>query len=91
MPKPCGKLVNILRILRRKTSAGSSPERDPQDTQSLTQRVKQGFIHKVIPRFSQLLSPLDITPLPLAEHYLYPVSTAPISNYNQRKLKKGNT
>jgi hypothetical protein len=34
--------------------------------------------HKIIPHFTRYLYPYTFTPLPLTEHYLYPVSTAPI-------------
>jgi len=90
MLKRCGQIVNILRVTLRKTRVRLSTKRSLFNYQVLGKRAKQTLIHKVSPQFSQLISPLKFASLPLAEHYLYPVSTAPINNCNQRKLKKGN-
>lgn len=90
MHKACGEIVDILGFGGRTTSARPSTEAMMTLCSNDAAWVKEAFVHKVLPQFSQLISPPKFALSPLIEHYLYPVSTAPINNYNQRKLKKGN-
>lgn len=53
------------------------------------QRVQPSFLHDLFHYFTSHLSPPKNLVLPLIEHYLYPVSTAPTINPNQINLKKG--
>ena len=88
MPKTCGQVADILRENVRKTSAWFSTTVPKAMKLPVTDRVKTSVIRRFIPMFSQDFSRAKIIPLPLAEHYLYPVSTAPINNYNQMKFKE---
>jgi hypothetical protein len=51
--------------------------------------VQLPVLHKVFPILPQYISPTKIAFSPLIEHYLYPVSTAPINTATKNKLKKG--
>jgi len=51
--------------------------------------VQLPVLHKVFPILPQYISPAKIALSPLIEHYLYPVSTAPINTATKNKLKKG--
>lgn len=50
--------------------------------------VQLGFIHDLSDRSTPNLSPPIFALSPPTEHYLYPVSTAPINNPTKRKLKE---
>jgi len=53
----------------------------PHNIQAMNQgSAKQRLITSFIPTFPLQLSPAKIAILPLTEHYLYPVSTGPITN-----------
>jgi hypothetical protein len=90
MHKISGKLVNIGRITLRKTSERLSTTSSFIHTSAIQPGAQVALLPKVIPLFAQHFSPLKITPSPLSEHYLYPVSTAPTIRTTKGKLKKGN-
>ncbi len=90
MRNQCGKIANILGSSLGKTSAWLSPYFHKSRGTTWFLRAQTTVVHTTLPLLSQLISPLKMAAPPLGEHYLYPVSTRPTNNYNQRKLKKGN-
>ncbi len=90
MRDACGQIVKSLGTGRRITSVWVSTMRSWLHSNSVKWGVKPAFIPALSPVFSPPISPRQNSILPLIEHYLYPVSTAPTNNYNQGKLKKGN-
>ena len=50
--------------------------------------VKPLFSASTVPMFPPSFSPLKLAVSPLAEHYFYPVSTAPITNRGQINSKE---
>jgi hypothetical protein len=88
MYSDCGESVNSRCMnLRRIRARPSTVSHDSRSTRVLA-RVQPVLIHVSFPRFTQWISPGRISLLPLTEHYLYPVSTAPINNYNQENSKE---
>jgi hypothetical protein len=84
MLKYSGKTVNSLRLLHGISSAQLSPVRLLPSFIHLLQRVQVRLTHNLSDLYTPRLSPAKIALSPLTEHYLYPVSTAPINNPTKR-------
>ena len=85
----CGKLADKLRIDTGTTSARLSPATAQLRYTSSMQRVQVRLTPWLYPQLYAHFPPA-INPLsPLIEHYLYPVSTAPIIRTKKENLKKG--
>jgi len=80
MHKIWGKPAHNLRVIGRTTSAWLSPIVLPIHVKVTQVGAQVQLVHTSFPTLPQLLSPGKFTILPLIEHYLYPVSTAPITN-----------
>jgi hypothetical protein len=85
--KLADNLGKVIRITRAQLSTISNKER----VADAYGRAQPEVSPKIIPRFTLGFSPLKFAPIPLTEHYLYPVSTAPINTITKEKLKKGNS
>jgi hypothetical protein len=88
MHSGCGQVANILRTGARITRAWLSTYCSGVVVPTDSTRGQAWVIRRIIPTFTQRLSPPKFAYLPLAEHYLYPVSTAPTNNHNQMKFKE---
>lgn len=88
MPRICGKRVNILGKRGGKTSGVSSTVIHTEGPSGARMRVQLPLLHILFPRFALTPSTLQITHSPLAEHYFYPVSTAPITTVTKEKIKE---
>jgi hypothetical protein len=86
----CANRTNILGIIGWKTWVRSSTLLPRFSSAVDRHSAKQPLTHSHVPQLPQFLSPSKTTTSSPIEYYLYPVSTAPINNRNQRKLKKGN-
>lgn len=76
----CGKIVDQARKKLRKSSAWFSTYHQEQLTHLQLGSVQPIVFTNSFPTFPLQLSPLKVAVSPLYEHYLYPVSTAPINN-----------
>lgn len=88
MPKYRGKPVYYLRKGHGTSSGRVSPIVNTRRHQSTKPGVQVRFIHDLSDLFRHYLSPPILRSLPLTEHYLYPVSTAPINSPTKRNLKE---
>ncbi len=88
MPKQCGKHVNSLGKASRKTRGYLSTNMRTDDQSRVRTHVKLSLLHILFPSFTQQPSTLFSLPLPLVEHYFYPVSTAPITTITKEKFKE---
>jgi hypothetical protein len=77
--QPVGNTRTNLRI----ASVHLSPYRRLIVRLPQTVRVQLPLPPKLFVSFTLYLSPAKLSILPLIEHYLYPVSTVPITNPNQ--------
>jgi hypothetical protein len=77
MPRYSGKPVKSSRTTQGTNSARSSTYAAALRHRCSELGVQLGFVPQLIPNFAQYFSPLKMANLPLIEHYLYPVSTAP--------------
>lgn len=84
MLKYSGKAVNSLRVMTGKSSVQLSPVAHITSWIDQLQRVQVRLTHNLSDLFTPRLSPPKMTYSPLTEHYLYPVSTAPINNPTKR-------
>lgn len=84
MLKYSGKAVNSLRVIAGKSSVQSSPVTYIASFIHQLQRVQVLVTHRLSELYTPKLSPSKIALSPLTEHYLYPVSTAPINNPTKR-------
>jgi hypothetical protein len=78
-----GKTVNSLRMSGRKTRARLSTLTWITSAYLADTRAKVLVVRDLYSTFTLGISPGKIVPLPLIEHYLYPVSTAPINSHSQ--------
>ena len=85
MLRYCGKVVNILGATVRTTWLLLSTEASKLGTGRTVEYVKVSFVRFYVHMYQGFISPPDFANLPLGEHYLYPVSTPPIT-----KAAKGN-
>lgn len=83
MPSICGKAAKSLRTNMRKTGERLSTVVHMAYSSVTNSGVKAQVIRDLFPRFPTRISPGNVAVSPLAEHYFYPVSTAPINNCNQ--------
>ena len=83
-----GKAVDCLRVITGTTSGLISPVLHNLHRTIHKLGVQLRFIHDLSDHSTPNLSPPKFAILPLIEHYLYPVSTAPINNPTKRKLKE---
>lgn len=83
-----GKAVDCLRVIPRTTGGRLSPIVDYLVTITHKLGGQPPFIHDLSDRSTPKLSPPYFAFSPLIEHYLYPVSTAPINNPTKRKFKE---
>lgn len=83
-----GKAVDYLRVITGTSSGHLSPIVDHLYRTIYKLGVQVRFIHDLSDRSTPNLSPPKFALSPLIEHYLYPVSTAPINNPTKRKLKE---
>lgn len=83
-----GKAVYYLRVMPGITSGRLSPIVDYLTMMTHKLGVQLLFIHDLSDRSTPTLSPAIFPVSPLTEHYLYPVSTAPINNPTKRKFKE---
>lgn len=83
MSNRCGQSVGRTSINLGKIRARLSPylRRTVHPAQYI--RAQLPLSHNLSVSFTPHLSPTKTSALPLIEHYLYPVSTAPIINPNQ--------
>jgi hypothetical protein len=88
MPNTSGKAVYYLRVIAGTSSGWLSPLRHRLTTSIHKLGVQVRFIHDLSDHSTPKLSPPYFAFSPLIEHYLYPVSTAPINNPTKRKLKE---
>jgi hypothetical protein len=88
MPNACGKAVYSWRMKLGKARAWLSPKRALATRRIARCGVQVPFPHSLSESYTAYLSPPKLAILPLIEHYLYPVSTAPIINPNHGKLKE---
>ena len=84
MLKYSGKAVHSLRVLPGKSRVQLSPVAYITSFVHQLQRVQVQVIHDLSDLSTPRLSPLIFALSPLTEHYLYPVSTAPINNPTKR-------
>jgi hypothetical protein len=84
MPNSSGKLVHYLRVMAGITRGWISPILHNPIVLIHKTSVQLPFIHDLSDRSTPNLSPPFFRRLPLIEHYLYPVSTAPINNPTKR-------
>jgi len=89
MLKICGKAVRFQGKQQRKTIAQLSPVLLMRQLTWMAGRVKARHLHNFTFNHPQHLSTPIIAPLPLGEHYFYPVSTAPTITFTKGKRKKG--
>jgi hypothetical protein len=80
MPELCGKQVNTPWQKVGTRSVRVSPASCLLPVQSIVGSVKDLFLPLVIPPHPLLFTQVQIAISPLTEHYLYPVSTAPIDS-----------
>jgi len=80
MSKVCGKYVDSLRIAYGKSRAYLSTAAHFHMIPTAALRVKVLVSRTIIPCISQPYPQVKMAPLPLIEHYFYPVSTAPTTN-----------
>ncbi len=80
MHNTSGKAVHYLRVVHRKTRGRLSPAANLQLLKDQLARVQVRFVHYLSDLYTPYLSPANFPVSPLIEHYLYPVSTAPINN-----------
>jgi hypothetical protein len=83
-----GKAVDCLRVMLGTTGGCLSTTVDYLASVTHKLRVQLPFIHDLSDRSTPKLSPPYFAFSPLIEHYLYPVSTAPINNPTKRKFKE---
>jgi hypothetical protein len=83
-----GKAVDCLREITGTTSGRLSPIVGHLRRAIHILGVKVRFIHDLSDRSTPKLSPPKFAFSPLIEHYLYPVSTAPINSPTKRKFKE---
>jgi hypothetical protein len=88
MPSACAKVVDYMGTQRGISRAFISTEGVETDFRPPTVSVKARLITTLIPLFPLHLSPAKVPNPPLIEHTFYPVSTAPINNCNQMKIKE---
>lgn len=88
MRKFWGKAVNNMSKLTRKTRGRMSTDGLPTRTTAVLNRVKVGFVPRFFQLYTQPLSTHKSPPLPLVEHYFYPVSTAPTTITTKGKFKE---
>lgn len=88
MLKFSGKTVHCLRIGNWTTRGRLSTLQRTYIAQPAATSGQPGFIHQLSDLFIPYLSPSKYAFSPLIEHYLYPVSTAPINNPTKRNLKE---
>lgn len=88
MPNLCGKVAERLRTGLRKSRVLSSTFVSLYIMQLGGARAKVRVIRALSLKLFHDISPLKFVPLPLAEHYFYPVSTVPINNYSRKKIKE---
>jgi hypothetical protein len=88
MHNSSGKAVYYLRVTAGTSSGRLSPIVGNLTTLIHALGVQLPFIHDLSDRSTPTLSPAIFRFSPLIEHYLYPVSTAPINNPTKRKLKE---
>lgn len=84
MSKTSGKAVYYLRVMAGITRGRLSPIVGTLHRTIHKVRGQVPFIHDLSDRSTPNLSPPFFRILPLTEHYLYPVSTAPINNPTKR-------
>jgi hypothetical protein len=88
MSNVSGKGVDYLGVVPRTSRGQLSPESSYLHTILAIYRVQVLFIHYLSDQFRHSLSPPYFSISPLIEHYLYPVSTAPINNPTKEKIKE---
>lgn len=88
MPKRCVESVDYMGKRQGMIRAFLSTKAVETKQYEVEVRVKPSFITKFLPIFPLHLSPPKIAFPPLIEHTFYPVSTAPINNCNQMKIKE---
>jgi hypothetical protein len=88
MSSVSGKAVDCLRVITGTTSGTLSPIVGRLHRAIHKLGVQVQFIHDLSDHSTPNLSPSKFAFSPLIEHYLYPVSTAPINNPTKRKLKE---
>ena len=88
MPKVSGKLVNSNGIRHGKNSARLSTWLVGVVEVVRGISAKASVIHQLTQTFPHLFSPEKITPLPLFEHYFYPVSTVPTIKATKENVKE---
>lgn len=80
------KAVDYTGMTLSTTSVRSYTETYIHRLTTIYTQVKLAVIHEVARYLRTYISPYVFAPLPLIEHYLYPVSTGPINYYNQKKI-----
>ena len=85
-----GQSVYILRTQHRITRVRLSTVRHYFTAITTPMGAQLVLIHKLTPTRPHHISPANFALPPLIEHYLYPVSTEPITTATKGKLKKGN-
>ena len=88
MPKRCVESVDYMGKRQGMIRAFLSTKAMETKWHEAEVRVKPSFITKLLPIFPLHLSPPKIAFPPPIEHTFYPVSTAPINNCNQMKIKE---
>ncbi len=83
-----GKTVDYLRVVSRITRGRLSTLWLPTYRQLPILGGQAQFIHQLSDQFIPHLSTPKFAISPLIQHYLYPVSTAPINNPTKRKFKE---
>jgi len=86
MPSWCGKEADKLRTDARTTMDVLSTGYARSPRYMFGVRAKGLLAHSLFTPKYTVISPAKKGSLPLSEHYLYPVSTAPINYYNQLKF-----
>ena len=84
----CAKLVDQAGTLRRKVGAVLSTHTRQNLQKYLPGSAQLVLLPDSFPTFPPPLSPAKKLSTSPFEHYFYPVSTAPITNYNQIKSKE---
>lgn len=88
MPSACVEPVDYMGILRGMNRVFLSTEAVDIGDRAVQSSAKARFITIFLPLFPLHLSPAKVPNPPLIEHTFYPVSTAPINNCNQMKIKE---
>ena len=88
MPSPCAESVDYMGTQRGMSRVFLSTEVVETNYRTNQASAKARLITTFLPSFPPQFSPPNTGSLPLIEHTFYPVSTAPINNCNQMKIKE---